>query len=100
MLRIRLTLPARRDIADLLDWSAEHFGPAGGRRCEALVETALRDIATDPARTGSREEPQLGPGLRIYHLRLSRDRAKAKIWYRAIAEAYSFSTDLSRRRTS
>jgi toxin ParE1/3/4 len=78
MLRIRLTLPARRDIADLLDWSAEHFGPAGRRRYEALLETALRDIAADPARTGSREETQLGPGLRIYHLRLSRDRAKAK----------------------
>jgi toxin ParE1/3/4 len=78
MRRIRLTLPARRDIADLLDWSAEHFGPSGRRRYEALVETALRDIAADPARTGSREETQLGPGLRIYHLRLSRDRAKAK----------------------
>jgi toxin ParE1/3/4 len=78
MLRIRLTLPARRDIADLLDWSAEHFGPAGRRRYEALLETALRDIAANPARSGSREETQLGPGLRIYHLRLSRDRAKAK----------------------
>jgi toxin ParE1/3/4 len=78
MLRIRLTLPARRDIADLLDWSAEHFGAAGRRRYEALAETALRDIAADPARTGSREETQLGPGLRIYHRRLSRDRAKAK----------------------
>jgi toxin ParE1/3/4 len=50
----------------------------GYMRYEALLETALRDIAADPGRTGSREETQLGPGLRIYHLRLSRDRAKVK----------------------
>lgn len=79
MLRLRLTHPARRDIADLLDWSAEHFGAAGRRRYEALLEAALRDIAADPGRPGSREEPQLGPDLRIYHIRLSRDRARAQL---------------------
>jgi toxin ParE1/3/4 len=44
MLRLRLTLPARKDIAALLDWSADHFGAAGRRRYEALLDTALRDI--------------------------------------------------------
>jgi len=78
MPRLRLTGPARTDIARLLDWSTEHFAVAGRRRYEALIETALRDIATDPRRAGSREEPGLGPGRRIYHLRLSRDRAKGR----------------------
>lgn len=78
MPRLRLTAPARRDIAALLDWSAEHFGAAGRRRYEALLEAALRDITADPLRAGSREEPKLAPGLRIYHLRQSRDRAKLR----------------------
>jgi toxin ParE1/3/4 len=76
MPRLRLTGSAKRDIAHLLDWSLERFGLTGRRRYEALVEAALLDIAQNPHRAGSREEPQLGPGLRIYHIRLSRDRAK------------------------
>ena len=76
--RLRLTVPARTDIADLLDWSAEHFGASGRRGYEALIKTALRDIAADPARLGSREESRLGPGRRVYHIRLSRDRAKGR----------------------
>ena len=75
---LRLTGPARTDIARLLDWSAEHFGVAGRRRYETLIETALRDIAADPRRIGSREEPALGPSRRIYHVRLSRERAKVQ----------------------
>lgn len=78
MPRLRLAAPARTDIAGLLDWSAEHFGQAGRLRYEALLETALKDIAAEPGRAGSREEPQLAPGLRICHLRLSRRRAIEK----------------------
>ena len=77
MARLRLTGPAKRDIASILDWSAEHFGDAGRRRYEALIETALRDVATEPLRRGSRElPPAFGQGYRMHHLRLSRDRAR------------------------
>lgn len=78
MPHLRLTIPARQDVADLLDSSAEHFGAAGRLRYEALLDVAFRDIATDPSRAGSREEQRLGPGRRVYHIRLSRDRAKKK----------------------
>jgi toxin ParE1/3/4 len=77
MARLRLTGPAKRDIASILDWNAEHFGDAGRRRYEALIETALRDVATEPLRRGSRElPPAFGQGYRMHHLRLSRDRAR------------------------
>jgi toxin ParE1/3/4 len=77
MARLRLTGPAEQDIASILDWSAGHFGDAGRRRYEALIETALRDVADEPGRPGSRELPEtFGPGRRVYHLRLSRHRAR------------------------
>ena len=38
--------------------------------------TALRDIATQPDRIGSIERPELGKGVRSWHLRLSRERAR------------------------
>jgi toxin ParE1/3/4 len=77
MARLRLTGPAVQDIASILDWSAGHFGDASRRRYEALIETALRDVADEPGRPGSRELPEaFGPGRRVYHLRLSRDRVR------------------------
>jgi toxin ParE1/3/4 len=76
MPHVRLTAPARHDIARLLDWSAENFGAAGRRRYQLLINTALRAIAADPNRAGSRDEPRIGLGRRIYHLRHSRERAK------------------------
>ena len=43
MPHLRLTIPARQDVADLLDWSAEHFRAAGRLRYEALLDVAFRD---------------------------------------------------------
>ncbi|HJS40145.1 MAG TPA: type II toxin-antitoxin system RelE/ParE family toxin [Sphingomicrobium sp.] len=77
MARLRLTAPAETDIAGLLDWSQERFGAMARRRYEALLEAALRDLAEDPLRAGSREERTLGAGTRVYHLRHSRERARA-----------------------
>lgn len=49
-----------------------HFGTAARLRYEALLASALRDIATDPERPGSVARPELGPGVRSYHVRHSR----------------------------
>ena|SRR5271166_745444 len=78
MAGFRLTEPAERDIADLLDWSGEVFGLAARQRYEALVAAALRDIARDWQRVGSVRRDDLGAGWRIYHLRHSRQRARAR----------------------
>lgn len=38
--------------------------------------TVILDVAAHPARPGSRAEPALGLGARLYHLRNSRSRAR------------------------
>ena len=40
---------------------------------ESLIVAALRDVATQPHRPGSIARPELGAGVRSWHLRLSRD---------------------------
>ena len=77
MAGFRLTGPAERDIAELLDWSGDNFGPAARRRYEALVAAALGDIAQDWQRIGSVQREDLGAGRRVYHLRHSRHRDRA-----------------------
>jgi toxin ParE1/3/4 len=76
MAGLRLTGPAERDIAGLLDWSAVTFGPAVRRRYEALVAAALSDLAHDWQRTGSVILGDVGPGWRIYHMRHSSTASK------------------------
>ena len=61
MAGLRLTEPAERDIAGLLDWSAVTFGPAARRRYEALVAAALSDPAHDWQRVGSVKRDDIGP---------------------------------------
>lgn len=67
---------AQRDVISMLAWSEERFGASVRARYEQLIETAIRDLATDPERPGSRARPELGPGIRIYHLSFSRERAR------------------------
>lgn len=76
MLRYRLTVAAQDDLLGIFEWSQEQFGDAARVRYEALVATALRDVVVDPARAGSVQRPELGAGVRSWHLRLSRERAR------------------------
>jgi toxin ParE1/3/4 len=78
MARLQFARRARRDIGELLDRSHEQFGSAARRRYEALVNTALHDIADDALRSGSVERIMLGRHVRLYHLRHSRERARTE----------------------
>ncbi|NLC37170.1 MAG: type II toxin-antitoxin system RelE/ParE family toxin [Alcaligenaceae bacterium] len=72
----RLTASAQADLIDIFAWTHENFGEQARLRYEALVVTALRDIAAAPERVGSIERPELGEGVRSWHLHLSRDRGR------------------------
>ena len=72
MLRYRLSNAAQADVIDILAWTQEQFGEAARLRYESLIIAALRDVATQPDRPGSNERPELGAGVRSWHLRLSR----------------------------
>lgn len=72
----RLSESAQADLLDIFFWTHTQFGELARQRYEALIVTALRDIAEQPARVGSVERPELGDGVRSWHLSLSRERAR------------------------
>ncbi|MCY1397356.1 Plasmid stabilization system protein [compost metagenome] len=76
MARYRLSAAAQTDLIDILAWTHEHFGDAARQRYEALIVAALRDVSAQPERPGSIERPELGDGVRSWHLHLSRERAR------------------------
>lgn len=75
IIRYRLSDAAQADVIDILAWTHEQFGEAARLCYESLIVAALRDVATQPDRSGSNERPELGAGVRSWHLRLSRDHA-------------------------
>jgi plasmid stabilization system protein ParE len=54
MRRVRVTGPARRDIAKILERSGAGFGDQALRRYRRLFEQALQDLGDDAARAGVR----------------------------------------------
>ena len=77
MLRYRLSEAAQVDVIDILAWTHEQFGEAARLRYESLIVAALRDVAVQHDRPGSIARPELGAGVRSWHLRLSRGHVAA-----------------------
>jgi len=75
MFRYRLSEAAQGDVLDILAWTDEQFGEVARLRYESLIVAALRDVARQADRPGSIARPELGAGVRSWHLRLSRDHA-------------------------
>ncbi|MFC5756882.1 type II toxin-antitoxin system RelE/ParE family toxin [Rhizobium sp. GCM10022189] len=76
MADFRISAAAQADIVELLARTHERFGEPARSRYEHLLVTALGDLAVDPDRIGTVKRPELGEGVRSYHLRHSRDRAR------------------------
>lgn len=66
---------ARSDIASILAWTQENFGPQTLKRYARLIQTAIDDIAEDPACAGSVSRPEIAENCRTYHLIHSRKKA-------------------------
>jgi toxin ParE1/3/4 len=79
MFRYRLSQAAQRDVIDILAWTDQQFGEAARLRYESLIVAALRDVASAPERPGSIARPELGAGVRSWHLRLSRGHVGAPV---------------------
>jgi toxin ParE1/3/4 len=62
-----------------MQWSLDEFGQDAARRYENLIFQSFRDLAENPQRTGAQQRPELATGILVYHLRHSRDRARAKL---------------------
>jgi len=65
----RLSQQAEEDIVRILARSERQFGTTARARYQALIGQALREVAADPARRGSKARPELGDLVRTYHLR-------------------------------
>jgi toxin ParE1/3/4 len=68
MLRLRLSAAAHADIIGILAHTERQFGALARLRYEALIVDGLRAVASDPARIGSHDRPEVGPDTRTYHL--------------------------------
>jgi len=66
---------ARGDIASILAWTEEHFGPLTLKRYAKLIATAIEQIAENPERAGSSQRPEIAENYRTYHLYFSRKSA-------------------------
>lgn len=71
--RYRLSVKAQSDGAGILAWSHEQFGESARKRYQALLSAAFRDVAAEPEGIGTMPRPDLGAGITLWHLRLSRD---------------------------
>ncbi len=74
---LRLAAQAEADIAGILEYAEENFGEAARKRYEVLLGASLLDIEVNSFRHGSAARPEIGEGVRTYHLRHARARAKA-----------------------
>jgi toxin ParE1/3/4 len=66
---------ARSDIASILAWTHENFGPQTLKRYSKLIETAIAEIAANPDVAGSARRPEIADNCRTYHLLHCRKRA-------------------------
>jgi toxin ParE1/3/4 len=66
---------ARSDIASILSWTEDNFGPQTLTRYSKLIATAIEQVAANPKLAGSIHRPEIGEDCRIYHLHCSRKTA-------------------------
>ena len=66
---------ARRDIASILAWTQENFGPQTLKRYAKLIQTAIMEVAANPELPGSAQRPEIATHCRTYHLIHSRNKA-------------------------
>lgn len=70
---------AASDIIDINRYTLKTHGKEAARAYNALLWQAFTDIRDDPFRPGSRERPEIAPGVRSYHIALSRERAASSV---------------------
>lgn len=73
--KLLLSNPALADIEHILEWTTSAFGAVGRQRYEALIQTALTDLASNPARLGTKQRDDIAPAIVTYHLSASRKRS-------------------------
>jgi len=63
---------ARSDIASILAWTEENFGPQTLKRYAKMIAAAIEQVAANPELAGSSKRPEIAKHCRTYHLSFSR----------------------------
>lgn len=66
---------AGEDIASILAWTHEHFGPQIRRRYRNLIATAIEQLADNPYLIGACQREEIADNCRTYHLFFRRQSA-------------------------
>jgi toxin ParE1/3/4 len=74
--RYRLSEPAQADIAAILRRSEELHGKEARIRYRACLTAAMRRGAADPLGRSTVDRAEFAPGVRSFHIRLSRDQSR------------------------
>ena len=77
MNELRVAGRAARDIDEILERSEADFGAVAADRYRRLLDVALQLLKSDPARAGVRTDADLPSGVRLFHLRIARNRLAA-----------------------
>lgn len=70
---------ADADIAEIRAYTLKTHGHEAFKIYTRLLRQAFKDILADPYRPGSKERPEIGEGVRSYHIGLSRERAASPV---------------------
>ena len=75
MRKLHIAADAARDVDDILASSEDRFGLRVAGVYRGLLVTAFQDLVRDPSRPGVASRAGTRPGILLYHLRHSRNRA-------------------------
>lgn len=73
--KLRLSGPANEDIRNIWEYTRSTYDYQQAIAYSELLEQAIRDIVADPERPSSIPRPNLGAGVRSYHIELSKLRS-------------------------
>jgi toxin ParE1/3/4 len=83
---VRLTFEARRDLADILEWTTGRFGPQQAAVFAGALTSALMLLANGPDQTSARRRDDIKPGLWSLHLATVQPRSRHLIFYRVAGD--------------
>jgi len=84
--RVRLGAAAELDLANILKWTAESFGPAQAHAYRDTIVRAIGELAHGPDVAGSRARDEILRGLRTLHIARHGRRARHLLMYRVAAK--------------
>ena len=94
--RVRLAASAEADYRIILRWTAEHFGTQQARIYARTLEGAIEELTEGPDVPGSRERPDIGPGIRVLHVARRGRRGRHFLLYRISSKAKPLLIDVLR----